>query len=70
MSRCYDLSRDNNVIDWVDQNNTTLDIIDVVGLEFYPDLTYKAINDSHYQWCGPMLYFAEYFARFTNKKYA
>ena len=66
---CYDLSEANDqyVKQWTD-NKTTDTIIKVAPLAFAPYLVYTELNETHYQWCGPMLMIAQFFARISNTK--
>ena len=68
-SGCYVLSETNDkyVKQWTD-NRTTETVINVFGYQNNPHLTYRELNDTHYQWCGPMLLIAEYFAKFSKTK--
>ena len=65
---CYNLSKldNNSVIDWTSDPNST----EVLDIFLYPShsLTYHQWNDTHYRWCGPMLYLLAYFSKFTNIK--
>ena len=63
---CYNLTDDNNVIDFepFDANKS---IIDVSVLGLAPSV-FRIQNQTHYQWCGPNLLVAEYFARFSNTR--
>ena len=63
---CYNLTDDNNVIDFkpFDSNKS---IIDISVLGVAPNAFYIE-NETHYQWCGPNLLVAEYFARFSNTR--
>ena len=68
---CYNqsLTVGDYVKEWA--NNKTSDTIIHVAPYFYvPFAFYTIFNDSHYQWCGPMLLLAKYFAKFSNTKYS
>ena len=66
---CYNLSTigDGSVIDW-SPNMTKEKIFVIQPSVNVPELFYWRWNDTHYQWCGPMLMIAEYFAKFINAK--
>ena len=49
-------------------NNSSMDILDFIALPYPPDLIYRDVNDTHYQWCGPYIHLAEYFAKFTRTR--
>ena len=65
---CFDVMQlgGQEVISWT--NNGTND--EVIDVALYPSflLNYVSINETHYQWCGPMLLIIEYFAKFTRKR--
>ena len=61
----------NYVREWAD-NQTTDEIIIMVPGPYIPHLFYMELNETHncqYQFCGPMLLIAEYFAKFTKTKW-
>ena len=64
-TNCYNLSDDHDLIDW---NNSSGEIINVESYINPPDMIYNKLNDTHYQWCGPMMMFVEYFAKFTGTR--
>ena len=63
---CYELSTigDKSIVDW---NNNSGEVIDVMP---YPYILcyHKQYNSTHYQWCGPLLYIVEYFAKLTGTR--
>ena len=65
---CYNLSTDgdNSVVDWNRHRNSS-EVIEVLPYS-YILLNYLQYNDTHYQWCGPMLLILEYFAKFTSTR--
>ena len=34
--------------------NSTGNVIEMVSMDLPPNMSYKDLNDTHYQWCGPM----------------
>ena len=60
---CYDF---NDVMDWSESGNTS----EVIDVWLYPTivLQYTDLNETHYQWCGPLLLLVEYFAKFTSTR--
>ncbi len=66
-NNCYNMSEGQFVIEWAN-NKSTDEIIEIVAYPIIPQLFYNEWNDTHYQWCGPMLLIVEYFAKFTNTK--
>ena len=67
---CYNLSRidDGSVIDW-NPNQTINDfVIDIQPYIYTPDLIYVQFNETHYQWCGPMLVIVETLAMFAGAR--
>ena len=67
---CIDLNtlkHDGDIIDWTLDKNST-DMLEVIPYPYVSDIIYRQFNDTHYQWCGPQLYFAEYFAKFTRTR--
>ena len=69
-TNCYELSAtdDQNVVDWTAIQNFTGDVIDFGSTPLAPTVVYRQLNDTHYQWCGTFLHFAEYFAKFTKTR--
>ena len=68
---CYNLSTiddRSDVIDWT-LNNSSDTIIESTAYPYLTELIYTQFNATHYQWGGPMLLIAEYFAKWTNVKY-
>ena len=65
---CFNLSTigDGSIINF--NNDSSSD--EVVNVMAYPDFfqNYIQFNETHYQWCGPMLLIIEYLAKFTNTK--
>ena len=65
---CFNLSTvgDGSIIDFNKDNRSS----DVVKVTAYPDIFqhYIKFNETHYQWCGPMLLIIEYLAKFTKTK--
>ena len=62
------VSEDEFVREWV--NNETNDKI--LKLETYPiipDLFYTEFNETHFQWCGPLLMIAQAFAGISKTKF-
>ena len=60
---------DQNLIDWSDiLPNSTSNIIDVNSLLILRHLFQYSRNDVIKQWCGPMIYIVEYFAKFTKTR--
>lgn len=64
---CYDLTDDNNVIDF-QPNNINKTIIDVTIFGLAPHNFYHVLNETHYQFCGPILLVGEYFAKFSGSR--
>ena len=62
-TNCYDLSDNDDFIDW---NNSSGEIINAESYVNSPNMIYNVLNDTHYQWCGPVIMIAEYFAKFTG----
>ena len=67
--KCIITSRDSNdyIRQWTDSrtDNTTIEMALFIR---FPFLSYSVINSTHYRWCGPMLYIAEYLAKLTNNR--
>ena len=51
-----------------DENNSTSLVFKVLGYPYKTDIAYRIINDTHYQWCGPMMLIAKYFALWKNAR--
>ena len=68
MNHCYLLSdlNNDNVISF--SHNVSTTVIDIQPYPYNNVLQYKQVNHTHYQWCGPMLLIAEYFARFSKTR--
>ena len=49
-------------------DNSTSFIIEATGFPYRADISYQAINDTHYQWCGPMMLIAQYLAKWINAR--
>ena len=66
-SICVIASRDESdyISQWADHwtTNTTLEIAPIPR---FPHMEFYNINQTHYQWCGPMVLVAEYLAKFTK----
>ena len=67
---CLNLTNqgDENLIDWTNNINSTSDIIDVNSLPILRHLFLYNLNYLFKQWCGPIIYIVEYFARFTKTR--
>ncbi len=67
---CFDLCFADNgsVTQWVN-NKTTESVVNIGPFPYIPQAFFQVINSTHFQWCGPMLMIAEYFAKFTNTRY-
>ena len=50
------------------QDNSTSLSIEAAGFPYRADISYQAINDTHYKWCGPMMLIAKYLAKWSNAK--
>ena len=68
-TNCYDTSNleDDYIREWTD-NKTTDTYIEVMITRLIPDAIYTKYNETHYQWCGPILMIGEYFSKFTRTK--
>ena len=67
---CYNLSTiddKSDVIDWTLNNGTNI-TLETIAYPYLRDIIYNKFNATHYQWCGPMLLIAEYFAKWINVK--
>ena len=66
---CYNLSdsRDAYVKEWVN-NQTTEKIIRAGPYPWIPFAFFTRWNDTYYEWCGPLMLIAQYFAKFTNTR--
>ena len=66
---CYTTSNQPNdyIKEWTD-NTTTDKLIQFNINPLLPDALYRQWNDTHYQWCGPLLMIAECFAKLTKTK--
>ena len=67
---CYNFStngNDSDIIDWTLSKNTS-NVLEVMPYPYVSDILYRQFNDTHYQWCGPMLMILEYFAKLINVK--
>ena len=67
-TNCYTFSTNDNMVDWSDATNSSVKVLDMIAIPYPPDIVYRQLNDTNYQWCGPQLYFAEYFAKFTRTR--
>ena len=67
-TNCYTFSTTDNMTDWSDNGYSNVHVLDMVAIPDPPDIVYRELNDTHYQWCGHLLYFAEYFAKFTRTR--
>lgn len=58
--------RSNHVIEWTDHDNDTK----IIETWLFPTLllNYIKINQTHYQWCGPVLMILQYLSKFTNTR--
>ena len=67
---CYNFSTNGNktIVDWT-RDNSTVDVLDVIGYPYIPVIFYNKINETDYQWCGPLLSIAERFALSVKAKY-
>ena len=67
---CYTFidSTTENEVDTNGINNSSMEVLDMVAFQVPPDIVYRQLNATHYQWCGPFLHMAEYFAKFTNTR--
>ena len=65
---CHQFSRigGNDVLDWTESGNTS----EVIDVWLYPNivLQYTDLNETHYQWCGPLLLLVEYFGKFMSTR--
>ncbi len=68
-TNCYDLShnKDDYINEW-SNNQTTNRVVDINPFPKFPHLYYTVLNQTHFQWCGAMLMFVEYFAKMTKTK--
>ena len=58
---------DHYIKEWTD--NQTIDQIIIMSPGPYiPHLFYTEFNETHFQFCGPLLLIAEYFAKFAKIK--
>ena len=63
---CYTFTTNDNSMDWNDDgDNSSMEVLDLIAIPYEPEIMYQHLNSTHYQWCGHLLYFAEYFAKFT-----
>ena len=67
---CYNSStrEDEYVKEWV-ENGTTLDVIKVALVPSIGQMEYTVWNDTHFEWCGPMIMIVQYFAKYTNTRF-
>ena len=67
---CYNLSETNDkyVKQWVN-NETTDTIINIVLYHVISLEIFTRFDQDNYQWCGPMIMIAEYFAKFSKTRY-
>ena len=68
-NNCYNFSTIGNqdIVDWSGDNSTE-DVLDVHGYAYIPILFFNKINETDYQWCGPLLRIAEQFAKTIKVK--
>ena len=67
---CYTFSNstNENELDHAGMDNSSMDVLDLIAIPDPPDILYRDVNATHYQWCGPFLHLAEYFAKFTRTR--
>ena len=53
--------------EWTD-HWTTNSTLEIAPIPRFPHMQYYYINQTHYQWCGPMLLVAEYLGKLTKCK--
>ena len=63
----YNLSQTENVLD-LSEINSTKDLIVVKPMGIPPHIFYHEYNDTHYQWCGPLIFIVECFAKLTKSR--
>ena len=69
-NNCYNFSTIGNqtIVDWT-RDNSTVDVLEVNSYTYIPVIFYNKINETDYQWCGPLLRIAEHFAKTIKVKY-
>lgn len=70
MNHCYLLTALNNGDLITFNTDTTSKVINIQPYPYNDVLLYRQINHSHYQWCGPLILTAEYFARFSKRRWS
>ena len=72
VTNCLTLSTTDNILDWNvlgNSSNSSNDVLDIISMQVVSVSIYRQLNETHYQWCGPLFNFVEYFARFTSTRY-
>ena len=65
---CVNSTNESYVEKWTD-NQTTDTVINVGPLSYVPNLIYTDYGNGIYEWCGPLLLVAEYFAKFSKLRF-
>ena len=62
LKHCYTLQFDNDTFN----NNSKNNSLDIGPLVRFPYVIYNKVNETHFQWCGPMFVIVQYLSKFTR----
>ena len=69
LKHCFTLKYGHDELVSYPENETYDNVIDVGSFVKFPHVIFNKLNDTHYQWCGPMFVIVRYLSKFTKCKY-